>query len=265
MSLTKKIGIGILISSIAIYFGTYAYFMSIQSERFKSSKLAENYKFEFEENFEEHTFKTKNEGRINSLLFKVEKPKGVICFWKGNGGNLKNWGSEATRYLKKNFDIIITDYREHGKSSGSISFENFHLDAQAVYDFLKTRYFENQIVIVGYSLGTSVASHLAMNNKPSKVILIEPKEKFGDKYLDALFFPLPSIYQSPFRTDLDIPKTKTPISIIVGTKSGLYNDALRLKKLLNKKDSMYVIEGADHQTILSNAKVEEILAILLTN
>jgi len=80
------------------------------------------------------------------LLFKTDNTQGVICFWKGNGGTLKTWGVMAPQFLKCKYDIIITDYREHGKSTGEITIENFYSDSQLVYDFLKTRYSENQIV-----------------------------------------------------------------------------------------------------------------------
>jgi pimeloyl-ACP methyl ester carboxylesterase len=114
----------------------------------------------------------------------------------------------APMFLKCNYDIIITDYRQHGKSTGEITIDNFYSDSQTVYDFLKTKYPENKIVVVGYSLGTSIASHLAIDNNPLMTILVEPREKFADKYLEILFFPLPQINKFPFRTDLDIQKTK---------------------------------------------------------
>jgi len=250
---------------ILLYGGLYGYFYSIQDDRFKSDKLSQDYAFEFKEKFEELKFNTKNGGLINSLLFKTDNTQGVICFWKGNGGTLKTWGLMAPQFLKCKYDIIITDYREHGKSTGEITIENFYSDSQLVYDFLKTRYSENQIVIMGYSLGTSIASHLATENKPVKTILIEPREKVADKYLEAFFFPFPNITRFPFRSDLDFQKIKTPIAIIVGTKSSLYQDALRLRTLLNKNDSFFEIQGADHGSILRTRDLEKILCDLLTH
>jgi pimeloyl-ACP methyl ester carboxylesterase len=197
--------------------------------------------FKYTETFDELKFKSKDGGQINSLLFKADSSRGVICFWKGNSGNLDRWGQVAPRFLKYKYDIIITDYREHGKSKGDITLENFHSDAQLIHDFLKTKYSENQIVIVGYSLGTNIASHLSIGNKPSMTILIEPREKFKDKYVETFFFPFPNIIRFPFRTDLDIQKTDPPVIIIAGTKSDLYGDAIRLKKLLGEKDKFFEV------------------------
>jgi alpha/beta superfamily hydrolase len=256
--LTIIFGVGII-----SYLGLYFYFYSTQGDRFKSVKLSSDFKFKFDEPFEELNFKSKDGGQINSLFFKRDSSRGVICFWKGNGGTLDRWGLMAPMFLKCNYDIIITDYRQHGKSTGEITLDNFYSDSQTVYDFLKSKYPENKIVIVGYSLGTSIASHLAIDNNPLMTILIEPRENFVDKYLDAFFLPLPRINKFSFRTDLNIPKTKSEIAIISGTKSDLHRDALELKKLLKSDDQYFDIKGATHQTILGDEKFEKTVYDLL--
>ncbi len=248
---------------IVLYLGLYVYFYSIQVDRFKSVKLSSDFKFKFDDSFEELNFKSKNGGQINSLLFKNDSSRGVVCFWKGNGGNLDRWGLIAPIFLKCNYDIIFTDYRQHGKSTGEITIDNFYSDSQTVYDFLKSKYPENKIAIIGYSLGTSIASHLAIDNNPLMTILIEPREKFADKYLEVFFFLLPKINRFPFRTDLDIQKTKNPITIISGTKSSIHRDALELKKLLKSGDSYFEIDGATHQSILGDKEFEKIIYDLL--
>ena len=250
-------------AGLILYLGLYIYFYSTQANRFKSVKLSPDFKFKFEEPFEELNFKAKDGGQINSLLFKTDSSRGVVCFWKGNGGNLERWGQMAPLFLKCNYDVIITDYREHGKSTGEITFDNFYSDSQLVYDFLKSRYSENKIAIIGYSLGTSIASHLAIDNNPSITILIEPREKFEDKYLDVFFFPFPSINQFPFRTDLDIQKTRSPVVIISGTKSANHNDALALKKQLKPTDRHFQINDATHQSILGSEELERLVCKLL--
>lgn len=258
----KYVLISLAIGTV-FYVSLYLYFYSIQDDRFKSLALPEDYLFKFKEHFEELSFKTKDGGSLNSLLFKAEISKGVVCFWKGNGGTLQQWGLMAPKFLQYNYDVIITDYREHGKSKGSITIENFYSDSQTIFNFLKTRYPENRIIIVGYSLGANIASHLSANNHPLKTILIEPKGKFRDKYLKILFFPLPDISRFPFRTDLDIQKSIAPVTIIAGTKSDLYGEAIQLKGLLGDNDRFFEIKGADHRTILSTNELDSMLNLIL--
>ncbi len=258
----KMLAIAVGIAMI-LYLGLYVYLHSIQADRFKSTKLSVDFKFQFDRPFEELNFTAKDGGQINSLLFKSDTSRGVVCFWKGNGGTLERWGRMASLFLKSNYDVLITDYRQHGKSSGEITFDNFYSDSQLVYDFLKSKYPENKIVIVGYSLGTSIASHLAIDNNPLLTILIEPRTKFADKYLDILFFPLPTINQFPFNTYLDIQQTKTSVAIISGTTSALHQDALELRRVLKPTDSYFEIDGATHQSILGDQELERVVSELL--
>ena len=246
-----------------VYVTLYLYFYSIQDDRFRSIKLPPDYKYTFDGSFQELNFSSKDGGMINSLLFTSDSSHGVICFWKGNGGNLANWGFIARQFLTLNYDVIITDYREHGKSRGEIALDNFYSDAQTVYDFLKTRYSEDDITVVGYSLGTSIASRLSAQNTPLRTILIEPREKFENRYLEAFFFPFPSVNRFPFRTDLDVQEIKTPVAIISGTRSSIHRDALRLKELLRDKDGYFEVEGADHGSILADEALAQILGKLL--
>lgn len=261
----RKIIVLVLAIGSLLYTGLYVYFYSIQDDRFKSTRLSKDYKFRFDTKFEELTFIARDGGEISSVLFKSDSSRGVICFWKGNGGNLQTWAPMASQFLKYQYDIAITDYREHGKSSGDITFANFHSDAQIVYDFLKTRYPETKITIAGYSLGASIASHLAVNNTPMMTMLIEPRKRFEDKYLQRIFFPFPEITRFPFRTDSDIRAITSPVVIIAGTKSDLYRDATMLRKSLNQKDSFFEIQGANHQTILGHQETIRIFQFLLNS
>ncbi|MFM8743499.1 MAG: hypothetical protein ACKODM_09275 [Cytophagales bacterium] len=103
----------------------------------------------------------------------------------------------------------------------------------------------------------------SQRNSPSITILIEPREKFEDKYLDVFFFPLPSINHFPFRTDLDIQKARSSIVIISGTKSAIHKDALALKKLLKFSDHYFEINGGTHQSILQDKKFDRLINDLL--
>lgn len=254
------VGIGIL-SYLSLYWYTY----STQDNKFKSQPLSQNYKFQFDDEFEEINLNTPNNGLINSLLFKSDSSQGVVCFWKGNGGTLERWGHLAPMFLELNYDVIITDYRGHGKSKGKITMDNFYSDSQAVYDFLKTRYSEGEITIVGYSLGTTLASHLSTSNDPKQTVLIEPKMRFSADIFDRIFFLFPTVNIFSFSTENDIKNDKTLLTIITGTKSGLYVDARELRNSLKESDNYFEIKNVDHGSIGSSEELKNLLAKLLSN
>ena len=252
------IGIGFL-----GYIGLYLYIYSTQDDKFRSESLAPDYQFQFDHNFEEINLDSPNSGLINSLLFKSDSSQGIVCFWKGNGGTLERWGNLAPLFLNLNYDVIITDYREHGKSRGKITKDNFYSDCQTVYDFLKTKYPEDKITIIGYSLGTTLASHLSSNNDPKQTILIEPKMGYSAAIFDQIFPLFPTVNTFSFNTEKDVRNDGSPLTIITGTKSGLYGEAKKLINSLKENDHYFEIENADHSTILRDEKLKKLIAKLL--
>lgn len=265
---TKRVFAIILPLAVVAYAGTYAFLYSIRHEqgnRFRGHSLPDDFSYSFTGNFEELNFKAGDGGVLNAVLFKADHSKGVICFWKGNGGTVQEWAELAPQFLQLKYDVLITDYRQHGKSKGEISLENFYTDAQLVYDSLKRRYPENKIINVGFSLGGRIAAHLAAENFPRLTILLDPASAtgdFSDRFFAALYAPLPPVIGFNFQTEADIQRAKTPV-VVMGTAESPYSLAHRLKPLLKDKDRFFEIEGATHGTIPKHADTARIIAGLL--
>ena len=112
---------------------------------FFPEKLEKEYKFGFNETFEELNFKTGDNVLLNGILFKADTSKGLIFYLHGNAGSLKSWGEIARTYTDLNYDLFMLDYRGYGKSEGAISSQDqLFRDIQTVYDNLKTKYDENK-------------------------------------------------------------------------------------------------------------------------
>lgn len=133
--------------------------------------LPHHFDYQFKRPFKEYFFETKNGGKINALLFEIEKPKGVILYFHGNADNLHRWGKIASRFTKFGYDVLVMDYRGYGKSTGERTEENMFSDAQFCYEFLKKKYTEENIVVYGRSLGGAFATKIASENSPKTVIL----------------------------------------------------------------------------------------------
>lgn len=134
-------------------------------------KLPEDFEYSFDCAFEEYFFDTPNEGKINAVHFKIQKPKGVILYFHGNSDNLVRWGKIAAELTGFGYDVFIPDYRHYGKSTGPRNEEYLFSDAQFCYDFLKKQYGEENITVYGRSLGGAFAVKMAADNEPKKLIL----------------------------------------------------------------------------------------------
>lgn len=134
-------------------------------------KLPQDFEYSFDCAFEEYFFDTPNEGKINAVHFKTQKPKGVILYFHGNSDNLVRWGKIASELTGFGYDVFVPDYRHYGKSTGPRNEEYLFSDAQFCYDFLKKQYGEENITVYGRSLGGAFAVKMAADNEPKKLIL----------------------------------------------------------------------------------------------
>ncbi|MFH2142581.1 MAG: alpha/beta fold hydrolase, partial [Bacteroidota bacterium] len=148
---------------------------------FFPEKLNKDFKFNFEQKFEEVNIKTLDKLFLNGLLFRADSSKGLIFYLHGNAGSLSSWGKVAKTYTDLNYDVFILDYRGFGKSEGEINSEvQMYQDIQTAYDELKTKYNENKIVVIGYSIGTGLAAKIASANNPKLLILQAPYYSLTD-------------------------------------------------------------------------------------
>ena len=75
----------------------------------------------------------------------------------------------------------MLDYSGYGKSEGSIEGQTqLFEDVQKAYDEMKRKYKEESIVVLGYSVGTGLATKLASDNHPKLLILQAPYYSLTD-------------------------------------------------------------------------------------
>ena len=236
---------------------------------FHPEKVDKNYKFEYNQHFEELFIKTKDNISLNGLLFKTDSsPKGLIFYLHGNGGTLTTWGRVAKTYTDLNYDVFILDYRSYGKSEGTISSQDqMFSDIQTVYDNLKTRYAESKIIVLGYSIGTGLAAKLASTNHPKQLILQAPYYSLSD--LMRHDFPvIPTfLLKYKFETDKYIKDCKMPVTIFHGNDDKViyYESSLKLKELFKPTDKLIILDGQGHNGMTDNLEYKAELKKLLAD
>ena len=227
---------------------------------FFPEKLDKNYKFTFNHIFEEINIKTKDQKLLNGLLFKSDNSKGLIFYLHGNAGSLNSWGEVAKTYTELNYDVFIIDYRGFGKSEGSITSEDqFNQDLQIAYDEMKSRYSEDKIVVLGYSVGTGPATKIASTNKPKLLILQAPYYSMTDM-MKRTYPIIPTfILKYKFETNEYIKDCKMPIVIFHGNQDEViyYNSSTKLKEVLKKADTLITLDQQGHNEMTDNPEYQK--------
>lgn len=250
-----------------IYLIYVSYIYVNQAEMvFKATKLSADYKFNFDENFEELNIPSFDSKKINGLLFKTQNPKGLVFYLHGNRGMLDTWANNHKIYTDLGYDFFILDYRGFGKSEGEIESEKqVNKDIGIVYNELLKRYDSGKIIIIGYSIGTGVATFLASNVKPKCLILQAPFYNFQEFSKTRVSYFPNFLKKFHFKTNENIVKIKSPVYIFHGNYDKLisFDNSLKLKKLLKSNDKLFELKNEDHFGINQNLEFQEKLKLIL--
>lgn len=253
----KKIGRRFLrfIAVIAALILCCYIFLYIKQERFffNPKTLDKNYQYSFDQPFEEININVDKDVSLNALLFRTDSiAKGVILYFHGNAGAIHEWGERAPLYTENNYDILFVDYRGYGKSDSFYSKESqLYNDAQKIYDYVKTRYDEKDIIVLGFSLGTGFASYTAAKNNPKLLILEAPYYAWNE--FIASMAPVPeSLINYEIPSYKFLKEVKCPIQVYHGSRDFLIKpeeNSKRLKALYPEKIKHTMIKGAGHNGI----------------
>ena len=138
-------------------------------------------------------------------------------------------------------------------------------DAQFIYDDIKKLFNENKIIVYGRSIGTGIASYIASNNQPAKLILESPYYSLPD--LAMRFYPwFPKKFlRFQFRNDLYVERIECPIYIIHGTNDEIISveASKKLARKLKPSDNVMLIFGGHHNDLSSFDEYHEQLKKIL--
>jgi len=262
----KKILLRTLSGLIIVYLLVCGFMYFTQEDFiFHPTKLSANHKLKFSIPFEEVTIPV-NEAKLNAVYFKVPHPKGVIFFVHGNAGNVLDQEVPAEFYTQLGYDFYTFDYRGYGKSTGEISNEEqFYTDVQANYNYLKAKYAEKDISVIGYSVGTASAAMVTQRNNPGKLVLIAPYYSLIDMTMRDYSFLPTFILKYKFETNRFLEKIKKPVLLIHGKIDDVlpFEGSLMLSRLLDKDDEFVPIKNQGHNDFEENklfsTKISEFL------
>ncbi|MBB3701353.1 lysophospholipase [Flammeovirga yaeyamensis] len=264
----KKLIKGFLLSIVTIYIifcgGLY---LNQESLIFFPDKLKADYQFEFPMDFEEMNFNTSDGNTINGLLFKSDSTKGLVFFLHGNSGSLENYGYTTQVFLENNYNVLMIDYRGFGKSTGEISSQKqLFDDNQMIYDRMKLQYNEENIIIMGYSIGTGMASFLASKNNPKELILQAPY--YGLKAMMRKHYPYvpPFLLKYRFATYKYLRKCNFPIYIFHGKGDNVipYDQSVKLKEEFPSKIELTTLKNQGHNGISNHSNYLEVMNVILS-
>lgn len=257
----------ILIVLAGIIAGIFLTFYLVQEKIiFSPIKLDREYSYPFEHDFEERFYRVDEAVELNCLLFKAKQSKGLIFYIHGNADNLRYWGDFASFFLDHNYDVFMYDFRGFGKSGGKIRSEReMQRDAKRLYEIIIQEYTDQPIIIYGFSIGTGIASRLAMRQSPDLLILEAPYFNFISLVnYHKSYLPARLISKYRFRTNRYLKRMTCPSVIFHGTEDKKVPFYLGERLAgINPQLEFVKVEGATHNEMQSMEVFQEKIKSLL--
>lgn len=241
-----------------------------ESLLFNSKKLPSDYEFEFNFEYEDILIETEDNIKLSGVLCRADTSIGLVFFLHGSGGNIERYNENIPFYTSMGYDIFLLDYRGYGKSEGKmISEDQFHEDVRIAYKKMLTRYNEEDIVVIGFSLGGVPAAMLASYYNPKYLVLEGTTFSILEKGKKKLpFLPMSIISRYDFEIANFINDVSVPIAIFHGDKDDAsdVSNALRLKPYLKPNDQLIVLKGEGHRDFAKNVQyITELKKLLQVN
>jgi pimeloyl-ACP methyl ester carboxylesterase len=147
-----------------------------------------------------------------------DKDKKTFVFFHGNAGNAANRIPMMKILMQAGHPIVLAEYRGYGNNSGSPSEEALISDAHLLIDKLKLGgLVEEDMIFMGRSLGTGVATQLASLYNCAALILVSPYSSLTDVASGHYpYFPVTFLMKDKFNSAEIIKNVTAPILMFHG-------------------------------------------------
>src|SRR6266568_6022210 len=144
-------------------------------------------------------------------------PAPAVIYFGGNAEEV-SW-TLADAHWPREWSIVGVNYRGYGASEGAPGETALTADALAIYDAVVRRedVDPRRIVVFGRSLGTAIATHLAVERPVAGAVLVSPYDSMtaiGQKHYPRL--PVSLLLRHRFDAIPDAQRNTMPLLAIVG-------------------------------------------------
>ena len=188
----------------------------------------------------------------------------LVAVYGGNNMNVGSLAGLAAVAPRTNF--LMLNHRGYGGSEGEPTEERVIGDARAALQHYRAQLGNPQhVTLLGFSLGTGVATQLAATEAPGALILACPFDSVlatACQHVPVLPRLLPIDH---FRSDLAAPKVTCPVTTFMGVNDTIVPPArtMSLMKCFTSTEVMLHIIPSGHNDIFAHREVQDVLVPLL--
>lgn len=188
----------------------------------------------------------------------------TVLFFLGNADSIDHYGFLADALSERGVGLLAVSYRGYGGSTGAPSEPGLLADGLAAFDWLLDGG-RDRIVVLGQSLGSAVAVHVAAERPARGAILVSA---FDSALALARafypFLPVGPLIKDPFRSDLRIAGAAQPKLFIHGDRDLVIpiRFGRALYELAPEPKTFRVHAGYGHNDLWSAPLVDDIVGFV---
>lgn len=194
--------------------------------------------------------------------------RNVLIYFGGRNEHV-GWACGMSTYLGP-WTIYAFNYRGFGQSGGRSSETTAKADALKIFDEVSRLEGGHcaEMVVVGRSLGTAIATAVAARREVSRLVLLSPFES-----LEELVRKRPVLHsmrwalRQKFDCSGDAARVQAKTAILLAAKDTRipHRSSLALAALLRHSGSVSVVPGTNHKTLPRHPATQSALATFLNN
>jgi fermentation-respiration switch protein FrsA (DUF1100 family) len=211
---------------------------------------------------EEVMFKAADGTKLIAWYLPARAGKPTLIYFTGNSGNAANRAGKIKAIGADGYGVFMLNYRRYGGSEGRPSEKRISADAIGAYDTLRgLGVAPHDIIAYGESLGTAVATWLALHRHVEGLVLEAPFTSIVDvgRLLWPLF-PLSLIMADQYRTIERIGLVTAPVFIIHGGRDAIIplDQARHVFHAASEPKKLVVVPQAGHNDLFDRGAWEKV-------
>jgi pimeloyl-ACP methyl ester carboxylesterase len=192
----------------------------------------------------------------------------LVIYYGGNAEEV----SEMISLLSHidGYSVLLMNYRGYGNSEGSPSETVLKSDAEQIFDAITSRedIDGENIVLMGKSIGSGIAVHIADKKPVKAVILITPYDSIVNvAKRNFRVFPVDLIMRNRFDSASMAPGIRTPMLALIAERDTVIPPvhAHNLIEQWGGRTVSVIIDGAGHNDIIYNSLLWESIGQFLND
>jgi len=158
-------------------------------------------------------------GELLGYTNRPTAPKKVVLFFHGNGGEAldREWMADL---VPSEVLLILAEYPGYGAKGGHATERLIFAEAERIADEVIAKWGNLPITVVGESLGSAVAVHIAVQKPVGKLALIAPFTSAVDlaKQRFSFLIPVDLLMKDRYETLSKVKNSRVPLHIVHGTQ-----------------------------------------------